>query len=63
MLITYQLFFINNNLFLFCCAAISLAILRDGSSGGVVRLATISADGIERQTILHDELPQWASLS
>ena len=47
----------------FCRAAISLAILRDGSSGGVVRLASITADGIERQTILHDELPQWDALS
>lgn len=47
----------------FVKTAISLAILRDGSSGGVVRLAAISADGIERQTILQDELPQWPSLS
>jgi len=45
------------------CAAISLAILRDGSSGGVVRLASITADGIDRQTIEGDKLPQWAPLS
>jgi len=37
---------------LFCCAAISLAIHRDGSSGDVVRLASITVDGLERQTIL-----------
>jgi len=47
----------------FVCAAISLAILRDGSSGGVVRLASISAEGIQRQTILHDDLPKWGTLS
>lgn len=47
----------------FVKTAISLAILRDGSSGGVVRLASITADGIERQTIIDEDLPQWASLS
>ena len=51
------------NLSFLLCVAISLAILRDGSSGGVVRLAAITSDGIERQTFLQEELPEWASLS
>lgn len=40
--------------------AISLAIQRDGSSGGVVRLASITEAGIERQTILHNDLPKFS---
>jgi 20S proteasome subunit beta 1 len=32
---------------------------RDGSSGGVVRLADISKDGVERFTILGDQLPRF----
>jgi len=45
------------------CVAVSLAILRDGSSGGIVRLASITADGIARQNVLQEELPEWPSLS
>merc|ERR1712018_273816 len=43
----------------FCTEAISLAITRDGSSGGICRLACITKDGIERQTILHQDLPRF----
>lgn len=37
--------------------AISHAMARDGSSGGVVRLCTIDASGVERECILGDQLP------
>lgn len=37
--------------------AISLAITRDGSSGGVIRVATITADGVERRMFSGDEIP------
>ena len=40
-------------------SAVSLAISRDGSSGGVVRLAIITKDGVERRCILHDKLPKF----
>jgi len=40
-------------------SAVSLAMCRDGSSGGIIRLATISKDGVERRTILHDDLPKF----
>lgn len=40
-------------------AALTLALTRDGSSGGVVRVAVITKDGVERQTFLHNELPQF----
>jgi len=43
----------------FCTQAISLAITRDGSSGGICRLACITKDGVERKTILHQDLPRF----
>uniref|UniRef100_A0A3Q3IPL2 Proteasome subunit beta n=1 Tax=Monopterus albus TaxID=43700 RepID=A0A3Q3IPL2_MONAL len=42
-------------------AALSLAMERDGSSGGVVRLATISEEGVERRVILGNQLPKFSS--
>jgi len=39
--------------------AVSLAILRDGSSGGCVRLAALTKDNIERQVILNADLPKF----
>jgi 20S proteasome subunit beta 1 len=43
----------------FTLNAVSLAILRDGSSGGVVRLASINKDGVKRQTVLSGDLPKF----
>jgi len=37
--------------------AVSLAMQRDGSSGGVIRTVTISKDGVEREMTLGDKLP------
>ncbi|XP_029932323.1 proteasome subunit beta type-6 [Myripristis murdjan] len=42
-------------------AALSLAMERDGSSGGVVRLAAISEDGVERRCILGNQLPKFST--
>lgn len=39
--------------------ALSLAMARDGSSGGVIRLGIITKDGVERKVILGDELPKF----
>lgn len=39
--------------------ALALAMNRDGSSGGVVRLAAITEQGVERQVILGNELPKF----
>ena len=36
---------------------ISHAMCRDGSSGGMVRLVTITADGAEEKCIQGDKLP------
>jgi 20S proteasome subunit beta 1 len=36
-----------------------LAIARDGSSGGVVRLAIITKEGVERRVVLGNELPRF----
>lgn len=42
------------------CLAISLAIKRDGSSGGVVRLGVLNHTGsIQRKLVLGDELPKF----
>ncbi|XP_012280875.1 proteasome subunit beta type-6 [Orussus abietinus] len=38
---------------------LALAMSRDGSSGGVIRIGVITEDGIERRTILGDKLPQF----
>jgi len=43
----------------FVSKSIALAIFRDGSSGGVCRLAVITKDGVERKVILHNELPHF----
>jgi len=37
--------------------AVSMAIRRDGSSGGCCRIATITKDGVERKLFLNNELP------
>ena len=39
--------------------AVSLAIIRDGSSGGVIRLAVITKRGVERHLILHEDIPKF----
>ncbi|XP_064113788.1 proteasome subunit beta type-6-like [Macrobrachium nipponense] len=38
---------------------LTLALTRDGSSGGVVRIAIITKDGVERRVFLHNELPTF----
>ncbi|XP_030580709.1 proteasome subunit beta type-6 [Archocentrus centrarchus] len=41
--------------------ALTLAMERDGSSGGVVRLASISEEGVERRVILGNQLPKFST--
>eukprot|EP00009_Paramoeba_aestuarina_P003550 CAMPEP_0201506712 /NCGR_PEP_ID=MMETSP0161_2-20130828/583_1 /ASSEMBLY_ACC=CAM_ASM_000251 /TAXON_ID=180227 /ORGANISM="Neoparamoeba aestuarina, Strain SoJaBio B1-5/56/2" /LENGTH=213 /DNA_ID=CAMNT_0047900885 /DNA_START=117 /DNA_END=758 /DNA_ORIENTATION=+ len=41
----------------FCRNALSLAMARDGSSGGVIRSAVITESGVEREMISGDQLP------
>jgi len=43
----------------FVIKAVTLAIARDGSSGGCVRIGTITKDGIERRVVLGNELPKF----
>ncbi|KAM4611314.1 proteasome subunit beta type-6 [Polymixia lowei] len=42
-------------------AALCLAMERDGSSGGVVRLAAISESGVERRVVLGNQLPKFST--
>lgn len=45
---------------IYFCLAISLAIKRDGSSGGVVRMGVINHTGsIQRKLFLGDMLPKF----
>jgi 20S proteasome subunit beta 1 len=39
--------------------ALSLAMSRDGSSGGVARLATINREGVFRRVVFGNELPRF----
>jgi len=43
----------------FVTNTLALAMSRDGSSGGVVRVGIITKDGVERRVILGDELPKF----
>jgi len=45
--------------FCFNRLALALAMARDGSSGGVIRLACIDKDGIDRQTFKGAEIPTF----
>ena len=43
----------------FVVNSLALAMSRDGSSGGVIRLAIIDRNGVERKVLLQDEQPQF----
>ncbi|XBJ21094.1 hypothetical protein VPH35_011807 [Triticum aestivum] len=43
----------------FVVKVVSLAIARDGASGGVVRTVTINEEGVKRSFHTGDELPLW----
>lgn len=40
-------------------AALALAMSRDGSSGGVIRMCVITEDGVERLFVPGDQLPKF----
>ena len=39
--------------------ALALAMSRDGSSGGLARLVTLTKAGVERKLINHDDIPAF----
>ena len=41
--------------------ALALAMSRDGSSGGVIRIASIEESGVERFLFTGDEIPKFFS--
>ena len=41
----------------FCKQAVALAMNRDGSSGGIIRMCTITKEGVNRVYVSHNELP------
>jgi 20S proteasome subunit beta 1 len=45
------------------CVALALAMSRDGSSGGVIRMCVITKEGVERLFVPGDQLPKfWEGL-
>ena len=40
-------------------SALALAMSRDGSSGGVIRMCVITEDGVERSFVPGNELPKF----
>ena len=46
-------------MFIVLSLAISLAMSRDGSSGGVIRLAVITEEGVERLLFSGDDVPKF----
>jgi 20S proteasome subunit beta 1 len=44
---------------LYIIAALSLAMSRDGSSGGVIRMVILTEHGVERRFIPGNELPRF----
>lgn len=43
----------------FVVNSLALAMSRDGSSGGVIRLAIITKEGVTRKVLLQDEQPKF----
>ncbi|KAL0994049.1 hypothetical protein UPYG_G00117140 [Umbra pygmaea] len=46
---------------LFCTEALALAMERDGSSGGVARLAAITEEGVERRVVMGNQLLKFSN--
>ena len=42
-------------------SGLALAVSRDGSSGGVIRMAVITEEGVERAVFTGPEIPQFYS--
>ena len=49
----------NGIIFIYSTVAVSLAMSRDGSSGGVIRLACITKEGVERIFVPGNKLPTF----
>ena len=43
----------------FCANSLALAMMKDGSSGGVIRLAAINEKGVERHVVTGDDIPKF----
>ncbi|KAJ1565592.1 Proteasome subunit beta type-1 [Cladochytrium tenue] len=56
---TYKEGFDKDEAIAFTKNAVSLAMSRDGSSGGVIRLAVITKDGVERLFVPGNQLPTF----
>ena len=49
----------SRSLTTFSATALSLAMSRDGSSGGVIRMCVITEEGVERLFVPGNELPRF----
>ena len=57
--VTYREGMTKDDCLQFTANALSLTMERDGSSGGVTRLAAIQESGVERQVLLGDQIPKF----
>lgn len=56
---TYKPKMTKEECFKFVSNAVALAMSRDGSSGGIIRMAAIDENGVEKKVILGNELPTF----
>ncbi|XP_015925799.1 proteasome subunit beta type-6 [Parasteatoda tepidariorum] len=47
----------------FCLKAVSQAMWRDHSSGGVIRMGIITEEGVEKELFINDEVPKYNKFS
>ncbi|KAK7806526.1 hypothetical protein U0070_016616 [Myodes glareolus] len=57
--VTYREGMTKDDCLQFTANVLSLTMERDGSSGGVTRLAAIQESGVERQVLLGDQIPKF----
>lgn len=50
---------LTNAILSFSLSAVALAISRDGSSGGVIRIAVIQEEGVERLLYTGKDIPKF----
>ncbi|XP_065060651.1 proteasome subunit beta type-6-like [Rhopilema esculentum] len=56
---TYKHNMTKEECYRFVANAVALAMFRDGSSGGVIRMAAVNKDGVERRVLTGNEIPRF----
>jgi len=56
---TYRRMMTKEECYKFVANAVALAMFRDGSSGGVIRMAAVNKDGVERKVLVGNDIPKF----